>query len=352
MIQRCLPESSARVLVKDANPVVINRFATITQNFCLEAYSDPDEDGSPLRDCPYLLDMLQFCRYRSVYDMFAGFFNEKNPKSQNLWPVIHRERWVTTITDFIRNFPKEFSGKVDDSSQCLEAVMRLIPAMSVAHQLQEDLATADVVRIVAAELTNAPTSLLEAQWAALTALIELDSLCGARGLGSQMDKVFDQLMKINGFTHYQELMLSVLGSMAKIMSMVREKMMERGFDGFLAGVLRACPGHTLAHRSICEFVSKILGHEDLATFIVKPLMAVAIDWFKEDSSVVERAFAWEFGNRIKDCAFLQIDEGFLQKVNEINDAASGDYGGPIDKRERPERPLDPDDVARVLNFFS
>ena len=334
MMQRCLPEAAERVLTDDVPSIVINRFAAITQNFCLEAYFDPDEDECAISDCPYLMNMLGFCHYRCVYDMFLELFNPRNEKAKNLWSMMARDHWVDSVVNFIRDFPKEFSGERDTQSAKLEAVLKLIPAMNAVPQFQEYLDSADVVRVIAAELKNAPMSLFEAQWEAIAAIVGTDSASGARGLSSMLDQMFEKLMNRpeRGFVHYQELILRVLAAMAKIMSVVRQKIMEKGFDQFMVSIVRDYPWHTLAHHAVNEFVTETLAHEDLAAYLIKPLLELAVDWFKDDASVVARAFAWDFGNRIKDCQFIEIDRDFLQKVNDMNERVAQDYGGPVDDR--------------------
>ncbi|KAH0801602.1 uncharacterized protein GO595_005601 [Histomonas meleagridis] len=329
------------------DPIKLNRIAKIIQS-CFVQPNDLN-DG---RGFDRILDFLNYCDFRSVFDLFCSII-EYDGGTLPIQDDIH-QKLASQIVGIIKNTPTDLT---DDRQILLLTNLFKLISLIQDHPLFEDQLTPDDFQsLLLYEFTGASTSLLNAKWAAICSVESTMSFSGI--IAENIKYVLDKLEKIEKFMPYHETILLLIGKVATVELTVAVKLKEEHFGKKLAELVRAFPKHSNIHIAVVEYYKKIHEVENLNNDILESLLPVVIDFIKEDASVEMRSFAWnlssvvmEQNNEIKLEEKLGGDA--WKKIEEIKKTVDTPYGGDLPQQEEnePGSDLSSAQIQLLLRFL-
>lgn len=342
------------VLVNDVDPVVVNRFAMLTQVCCLTASEFVSEN------CDFLKKFIPFLKHRSVYEMFAGWILVKRDNEDQgttnakaaVQEFIKADGFVDALLETIAQLPD--SGF---EAHYVSTLFKTITLFKESATLLPAISTNDAVKILVRNFENADLVVLNAQWAAVAAALN----------GSNISVIVDQIPRFVAMlerpeeeTFFSAYQLSAIQILTKI---ITEDMTQAGafveakVPQMLAAILRRYRRHTLAAYNVTEFtlgvLSKVKEMDALAELIMDTIVPVAVEFANEEASIEERAFGWNLLMKLEDLNEtiqnkLQEIESYTPAVKDLvmrmKSCSEARYGG--------EKPVDPVDDGGQLGNLS
>jgi hypothetical protein len=325
-----LEKVADKVLVSPPVGVVINRFAAISQRVFL---SSPDRFvGKTLG----LQRFLPFLGFRSVFDMFTAILDQDD-KARALQAVLRAEGFVGSVVAAIDALP-------DDVTDVNHAVMlfKVLSILSESKVFGDLMAAPAVLTSVLREFAQPPTPLLNAQWAAVSAVL----------FEQNLPVLMQHLPRILGFIRadgdsffpYQVTAIELIRKLITNKG-YRQDAVGQGLIEGIAYILRKFNRHTIVQKAITRFVIGAFQFDDFGPQLLQavlPMVSQAI----HATSIEERGCAWSFIKDIRDShgrevAESGVDQSAWQKFLEITQVADTPYGG--------EKPAPPEPVGEAPN---
>jgi hypothetical protein len=301
--------------------VVINRFAAIGQQVFL---SSPDRFVGKKLD---LHRFLPFLGLRSVFDMFTALLGIDD-KAHVLQEFLKTERFVDHVVAAINAFP----DNVTDVNRAV-ALFKVVSILSDSIILGEMIAEPAVLTSVLREFKQPPPQLLNAQWAAVSAILNEPHL---PILAEHLPRIIGFISGDgDSFFRYQVIALGLIQKLIAIES-YRQAAVGQGIIEKISNVLRKFNKHTIIQTAITHFVIAAFQFEDFVAPLldaVLPIIAQAI----HGESIEQRGCAWYFIRDLRDShgfdvAERHIEQSAWQEFLQIAHIGETPYGGEVPSR--------------------
>ncbi|OHS97405.1 hypothetical protein TRFO_36356 [Tritrichomonas foetus] len=335
--------------------VKINRLAFLTQVCCIHSPALIQNNFS------FVTRFLHFCHYRSVIEMFRTFLGTEE-KSRELQHFLLDEKIVDHVLNMIKDSPDEISDDPnDEQSQMISALFRLIPLIKSSEVLSDVISTAEAIQIVSKLFSHAPLTVLNAQWAAINAIITESNSNDAIQLADRFLQMLDNQDE-EAFTPYMESIIQIIQKLVTFNTEFATRIIEWNIGQKLASIIEKYPKHTLAHLTITKFATQTIEVPDFAQAVLPPLYEIAQKGFEPGQPVEFRAFAFNFQKLIKEqnnqelTQFEKFDSDTIEKINELTEVVNNPYGGSLPQHPSEEDHdfgnLTPDQLMTLLRFIT
>jgi hypothetical protein len=336
------------------NPILLNRFALLTQLACLQS---PDEMTA---QCGYIFDFISFCQHRSVFDMFASFLpTAGGEKTMKLRLQLKAADFPGRLLEALRVPDGSLSGDpMDPIAGMLAGVFRLIQTLREDGELGPPLGTRDAMSVLTRNLVGAPFVLLNAQWDAVRACLDRKN---AGVLTAQLTRVIGLVRPWDGgFFPFQSTILRIVGVIVGWTPGVGAILLKARFARTISEIVRQFPEHGILHGEVTEFVLAIgkTGGK-FARELVTEMLTMVVEGMKSES-VILRAFAWNFQTAITELGpetqMAQIAVGrirdetdFVEEWERLDAVIHEPFGGEVPPDSDVSRSvLTPQQVLEVL----
>jgi hypothetical protein len=161
-----LSEISEAILVRQATPLVANRFAMAASQSLLTA-----ANSAGRKNLSYLLRFLPFVEHRSVFELFCSLLSN----DENLQSIQESLRY----NGFAKALLRHIDGLSEEGFNVRFAIglFKMLPIVTACQVLCDDVTTAETVAIVLKEFNSSSPSLLNAQLAALNSVVNTMTPC-------------------------------------------------------------------------------------------------------------------------------------------------------------------------------
>lgn len=353
-----LKEKAEKILGGNFDPVVINRFAMITQNCCL---THPD---LAIEHCPFLVQLLHHVKYRSVYDTFANFLST-DQKAKNLQDRLYDVQFFQEYLKVIDSLPNEIP---ETDVEYISALFKLAPCFQGTEKFKELSESPDAIQVIFHLFEHAPSAVLNSQWSSLSSLINTTNIQDSAIQGF-FQRVVNQLTELdNYFYAYQAYAIKVLETYITV-DELRLKLVEFEFGTKLNQIINSYPKHTLALNSVISFVLEAIKYQDIRQYFIDSIVPVAGSIIEKSDLVESRAFAWGVFKKLSahyteypglkelvDNANSTNEESIdkLEEINKVVDAQE-QYGGELPQPNNEDDTLSnmtQDQLMALLRFIT
>jgi hypothetical protein len=316
-------QTAARIFVESPVAVVVNRLACMAG----AAYLSAPELAVQRRVS--FTGFLPFVHCSSVFEMLLSFL-------QNTDPCRHLQEGLR-----VDGFPHCLLSSADriDQDSLPEngaALFRLIAAVAGTDSLSDIVRTADALGGVAREIEGVSTTVLNAQYEAIDAIV-VDANIFV--IVEQLPRFVAKLDPSRGAV--SEFHIIIIRLMRRILvtdggpaAVAKTDLADR-----FGAILRQFPAHSIVHSAISAFVVELLDYPELtAPFFdaVLPLVGEAL----VGETVEKRGFAWrflvDFRRKDEQAALRVIRTGVWDAYRSLNTIAEASYGGDLPKGQSGE----------------
>jgi hypothetical protein len=304
---------SASVLRPEAPPVAINRFAMMAREVIL---FNPDQPMRPERFIP-------FVQYRSVFEMFSAFLANEE-RTVDLQEALKTSGFAGHVLAAVDALPTE-GFDAARASMLFKLVLLVSECVKLANLLYEPAVTTQLFKA----FVDAPTVLLNAQWAAVLAVTSQRSLAV---LGEEISRILACINAAgDSFSPYQ---VAAIRLAQKLCGDVvhRVAVIEAALPARFAEILTKFSRHTIAQTAIAEFTVAVAKSEDFGIPFLEVVLPIVGEGLRT-GSVEQRGFALNFLRELKKAAPTvirkMVAEENIRRFIELDIVVGKPYGGLI-----------------------
>lgn len=339
--------------------IVVNRLAVITQTCCINY---PEN----IRQCNFIPRFLNYCRYRSVYEMFKSFLTTEDKKEVQTF--LQEENFPDKLLELIKNTEDPLENNPDSPIvQNLVQLFRLIPLIKDCEILAPSVTSKNAIKILSRKFTPDIQEVLNKQWEAIASIVTKENV-------KDIEELSDLFLSMLGsdlaeFTPHIESIIKIIGQIIANDNAYAQKIVDWGIGEKLAHIIDRFPRQTLAHLTITNFA---LGAIDVPNFpslvdsLLKPLYVIVAKSFEDGQPAELRGFGFNFHDSVskkmkeKDLQpippELCFKEPILAKVKELTNVIQNPYGGDLPAPAADEADelgnLTPDQLMALLRFIT
>ena len=344
----------------DVDIIIVNRLAVITQTCCINY---PEN----IRQCNFIPRFLQFCRFRSVFEMFKSFLTTEDKK--DVQTFLQEEGFPEKLLDLIKNTQEPLENNPDSPSvQNLVQLFRLIPLIKSCDVLAPSVTDQNAITILSHKFTPDIQEVLNRQWEAIASIVT-DS--NVKNIEELSDSYLDILENPNLslFTPQIESIIKIIGQVIINDNDYAQKLVDWQVGKKLANIIDRFPRHTLAHLTITNFALTAIdvpNFPDLVDAVIKPLYEVAAQSFQDGKPAEFRGFGYNFHSSVttkmkeKNLQPIPIEFCFnnetKSKVDQLNKVVENSYGGELPQQQPEDADelgnLTPEQLMALLRFIT
>ena len=340
-----------------SSSIKINRMASIVQNCCMNS----PQLARTFNVISTVADFLNYAHYRTVFEMFISFLG-KDEKLLEIQNVLKEDGLVLKFLDFITNAPEQCKDDPDDpTNQFLASLFKLIPFFKESSVFSEQICSVDAMKVISKRFINAPSSILNTQWAALSTIVNEENCQTLIQLLN--DRFFDLLTQVNDnkFMLYQEYIIRFIQKAATFQDEFCAELIQKNLGNELATLLMKFPRHTLLHLAVKNLVEGVIEKDELVKNILQPIYDNCTQNFNQQP-VEFKAFLWNLEKTVKDAKNdkynnLESFEAETQKeLDRVTEIVSNTYGGDVPSPQNDDMDdisnLSPDQLLALLRLIT
>lgn len=340
--------------------IIVNRLAVITQTCCINY---PEN----IRQCNFIPRFLQFCRYRSVFEMFKAFLTTEDKKEVQAF--LQEEGFPGKLLEHIKNTEEPLENNPDSPSvQNLVQLFRLIPLIKGCEVLAPSVTDENAIAILSHKFTNDIQEVLNKQWEAIASIVTDKNVKNIEGLSDSYLEILGN-PELPLFTPQVESIIKIIGQVITYDNEYAQKLVDWEIGKKLANIIDRFPRHTLAHLTITNFALTALdvpNFPDLVDAVLKPLYAAAAKSFQDDKPAEFRGFGFNFHTSVlkkmkeKNLQPVPLEFCFnpetIQKIEKLTKVVDNSYGGELPQPQNEEADelgnLTPEQLMALLRFIT
>lgn len=343
---------------ENSNLILINRLAAITQACCIDTES--------ASKCTFIPNFLNFCMYRSVYEMFKTFLTSEDKK--DVQAFLLQEGFAGKVLEQIQKIPETLPTSQDDPSvQNLINLFRIIPFFKDSSEgLSASIATPEAVTILSRAFQPNETSVLNYQWAALASIVNASTFQAIEGLSDRFFGIIDN-QTYPYFTSYVESIIKIMSQLMTLDKDFAQKLIDWECGKKLGQLILNYPKHTLGHLAITNFALKTLEITDvpqLASSVLIPLFEIVQTSFQDEQPAEFRAFGFNLQKTVNDkikennlaVELPALNQETQDKIQNLTKIVTEPYGGdlPVQNTEETDElgNLTPEQLMILLRFIT
>lgn len=350
-------------ILKEKNPLQLNRFAMITQSCALCAPNLVHDK------CAYLKLMIPLIGHRCVYEMFASFMkhDDKTPRSEDkcisVCQALKEDGFLEAYLEALQSLPAQLT---EEEIATASALFKLAPLIRGMAPFDSAFLTENSMTILMRKFENPPLPLLSDQWKAINKVLCDENKKFLIPHVREMVEMID----IGDGKRFSSPQLSVLEVLQRLLQIennagVCAAMVEGKLPEKLVAIVRTFRRHTLAHRYVTMLALGIhnVGSEELARPVLTGLMKVAAEFLADEESRTEEiAFAWKFLHDLKEQGEAKLGQKLfeeqgdevaaaMEKVSDMDTVAAEEYGGPLPEENGADQ-LSQEQLIALLRYIT
>jgi hypothetical protein len=181
------------------------------------------------------------------------------------------------------------------------------------------------IRSLTRDLPGAPTSLLNAQWAAVSSVIMQTN---PAKISPEVPRLLALLVAGDSCDPYHVSVIGIVEKVAVAEAAARAALLTGDLAGKIGGLLGQFPRHTILGVAVTNLVVATIEFAEFSKPLLDVVVPIAVSGIAA-AAVEQRAFAWHFFSQLKKSGRTDGGKEVWDKVDEISRIVGQPYGGEV-----------------------